>query len=195
MILPIYLYGSDVLRQKAAPADLSEKEKITKLVSDMEETLAKSEGCGLAAPQVGESVRILIVDGTGMTDVYPYLADFKRVMINPVILEESEKKCEYSEGCLSIPGIYCDVTRPQSMTVEYYNGDFEKVTETFDKFACRMVQHEMSHLDGDLFVDHVAPIRKKIISKKLMNIAKGKVLQGTPQKLNKHYDYGCISRI
>ena len=110
-----------------------------------------------------------------MTDVYPYLADFKRVMINPVILEESEKKCEYSEGCLSIPGIYCDVTRPQSMTIEYYNGDFEKVTETFDKFACRMVQHEMSHLDGDLFVDHVAPIRKKIISKKLMNIAKGKV--------------------
>lgn len=195
MILPIYLYGSEVLRQKAAPADLSEKEKITKLVSDMEETLAKSEGCGLAAPQVGESVRILIVDGTGMTDVYPYLADFKRVMINPVILEESEKKCEYSEGCLSIPGIYCDVTRPQSMTIEYYNGDFEKVTETFDKFACRMVQHEMSHLDGDLFVDHVAPIRKKIISKKLMNIAKGKVLQGTPQKLNKHYDYGCISRI
>ena len=102
MILPIYLYGSEVLRQKAAPADLSEKEKITKLVSDMEETLAKSEGCGLAAPQVGESVRILIVDGTGMTDVYPYLADFKRVMINPVILEESEKKCEYSEGCLSL---------------------------------------------------------------------------------------------
>lgn len=193
MILPIYLYGSEVLRQKAAPADLAEKEKITKLVSDMEETLAKSEGCGLAAPQVGESVRILIVDGTGMTDVYPYLAGFKRVMINPVVLEESEKKCEYSEGCLSIPGIYCDVTRPQSMTVEYYNGDFEKVTETLDKFACRMVQHEMSHLDGDLFVDHVAPIRKKIISKKLQNIAKGKVLQGTPQKLNKHYDYGCIS--
>lgn len=193
MILPIYLYGSEVLRQKAAPADLAEKEKITKLVSDMEETLAKSEGCGLAAPQVGESVRILIVDGTGMTDVYPYLAGFKRVMINPVVLEESEKKCEYSEGCLSIPGIYCDVTRPQSMTVEYYNGDFEKVTETLDKFACRMVQHEMSHLDGDLFVDHVASIRKKIISKKLQNIAKGKVLQGTPQKLNKHYDYGCIS--
>ena len=190
MILPIYLYGSEVLRQKAAPADLSEKEKITKLVSDMEETLAKSEGCGLAAPQVGESVRILIVDGTGMTDVYPYLADFKRVMINPVILEESEKKCEYSEGCLSIPGIYCDVTRPQSMTVEYYNGDFEKVTETFDKFACRMVQHEMSHLDGDLFVDHVAPIRKKIISKKLMNIAKGKVFA---RYATKHYDYGCIS--
>ncbi len=175
MILPIYLYGSEVLRQKAVPADLAEKEKIAKLVADMEETLTKSEGCGLAAPQVGESVRILIVDGTGMTDVYPYLADFKRVMINPVILSESEKICEYSEGCLSIPGIYCDITRPQSMTIEYYNADLEKVTETLDKFACRMVQHEMSHLDGDLFVDHVAPIRKKMLSKKLQNIAKGKV--------------------
>ena len=195
MILPIYLYGSEVLRQKAAPADLSEKEKITKLVSDMKETLAKSEGCGLAAPQVGESVRILVVDGTGMTDVYPYLADFKRVMINPVILEESGTKCEYSEGCLSIPGIYCDVTRPRSMTVEYYNGDFEKVTETFDKFACRMVQHEMSHLDGDLFVDHVAPIRKKIIPRSFRTSRKERFLQGTPLKLNNHFCYGCVSRV
>ncbi len=183
MILPIYVYGSEVLRQKAAPADLSEKEKLTKLIADMTETLANAEGCGLAAPQVGESVRVLIVDGTGMTDVYPYLEDFKRVMLNPVIIEESEKKCEYSEGCLSIPGIYCDVVRPQSMTVEYYNGDFEKVTETFDKFACRMVQHEMSHLDGDMFIDHVAPIRRKIISKKLNNIAKGKVFARYATKL------------
>lgn len=175
MVLPIYLYGSEVLREKAAPADLTDKEKLTKLVADMEETLAKAEGCGLAAPQVGESVRVLIVDGTGMVDVYPYLKDFKRVMINPVVIEESSKQTSYSEGCLSIPGIYCDVLRPESMTVEYYNGDFEKVTETFDKFACRMVQHEMSHLDGDLFVDHVAPIRKKIITKKLASISKGKV--------------------
>lgn len=183
MILPIYLYGSEVLRRKAGPADLSDKEKITKLVEDMKETLAKAEGCGLAAPQVGESIQVLIVDGTGMTDVYPYLENFARVMINPVIVEESEKKCVYSEGCLSIPGIYCDVTRPQSMTVEYYNGDFEKVTETFDKFACRMVQHEMSHLDGDMFVDHVAPIRKKIIAKKLNGIAKGKVFARYATKL------------
>lgn len=195
MILPIYLYGSEVLRQKAVPADLAEKEKIAKLVADMEETLTKSEGCGLAAPQVGESVRILIVDGTGMTDVYPYLADFKRVMINPVILSESEKRCEYSEGCLSIPGIYCDITRPQSMTIEYYNADLEKVTETLDKFACRMVQHEMSHLDGDLFVDHVAPIRKKMLSKKLQNIAKGKVFARYATKIKQQEHYGSISRV
>ncbi len=175
MVRPIFLYGSEVLREVASPADLSDKEYLKTLVADMKDTLAKAEGCGLAAPQIGESVRVLIVDGRDMTDVYPYLEGFTRVMINPVVIEESEKKCEYSEGCLSVPGIYCDVVRPESMTVEYYNEDLQKVTETFDKFACRMVQHEMSHLDGDLFVDHVAPIRKKIISKKLMNIAKGRV--------------------
>jgi peptide deformylase len=91
------------------------------------------------------------------------------------VLEESPRKCEFNEGCLSIPGIYADVQRPESMTVRYYNENFEEVTETLDRFACRMVQHEMSHLDGDLFVDHVAPIRKKIITKKLASISKGKV--------------------
>lgn len=175
MVRPIYLYGSEVLRKVAAPADLSDTEYLKTLIEDMKETLAKAEGCGLAAPQVGESVRVLIVDGRDMTDVYPYLDGFTRVMINPVVLEESDRRCVYSEGCLSVPGVYCDVSRPESMKVEYYDGNLEKVTETFDKFACRMVQHEMSHLDGDLFVDRVAPIRRKIISKKLSSIAKGKV--------------------
>ena len=175
MVRPIYLYGSEVLRKVAAPADLSDREYLAGLVADLRDTLAKAEGCGLAAPQIGESVRVLIVDGREMTDVYPYLEGFTRVMINPVVIEESDRKCEYSEGCLSVPGIYCDVVRPDAITVEYYDEKLQKVTEKFDKFACRMVQHEMSHLDGDLFVDHVAPIRKKIISKKLVNIAKGKV--------------------
>ena len=175
MIQPIYLYGSEVLRARAQEADLSDKEGLAALVQDLKDTLVHSEGCGLAAPQIGVGKRVLIVDGTGMTDVYPYLEGFKRTMINPVIVEESEKTVEYSEGCLSIPGIYCDVRRPASMTVEYYDESGEKVTEELDKFACRMVQHEMSHLDGDIFVDHVAPIRKKIISKKLLGISKGKV--------------------
>ena len=95
--------------------------------------------------------------------------------INPEIVSESEEKTTYSEGCLSIPGIYCDVVRPKKMTVRYYNEDLQEVTEEFDNFACRMIQHEMSHLDGDLFTDHAAPIRKKMISGKLQNITKGKV--------------------
>ena len=175
MIQPIYLYGSEVLRKVAAPADLAQKEELTKLVTDLWDTLAESEGCGLAAPQIGVSLRVAVVNGDVMADIYPYLKDFRRTFINPVILEESEAMCEYNEGCLSIPGLYADVRRPEAITVEYYDGNLEKKTEHFDKFAARMIQHEFSHLDGELFTDLVAPIRRKMLSKKLQNIAHGKV--------------------
>ena len=175
MIQPIYLYGSEVLRRKAQEADLTKKEEIAQLVEDLRETLKKSEGCGLAAPQIGVSLRVLVVDGDEVADTYTYLKGFKRVMINPVVIEEGDALCEYSEGCLSVPGIYADVRRPSSMKVEYYDENLEKVTEVFDKFGCRMVQHEMSHLDGVLFTDLVAPIRRKMLAKKLTAIARGHV--------------------
>lgn len=173
-----------MLREPAREVDLSlEKESVTKLLEEMRETLKSADGCGLAAPQVGVSKRVLIVDGTVVADVYNYLADFKRTMINPVVVEESSATCEYSEGCLSIPGIYADVRRPSRIKVEYYNENFEKVTEELDKFACRMVQHELDHLDGNLFVDKVAPIRKKMIMKKLQNISKGRITTRYKSKL------------
>jgi len=175
MIRPIYLYGADVLRKKATDANLADRAGLTALVQDLKDTLTKADGCGLAAPQIGESVRVVIVDGDVVSDVYDYLKGFRRTLINPVILEESEEKVTYSEGCLSIPGIYCDIVRPKKITVEYYNEDFEKVTESFDNFAARMIQHELSHLEGDLFTDHAAPIRRKMLSSKLQGIVKGKV--------------------
>lgn len=175
MIQPIYLFGSDVLRQVAAPADLERKEDLERLVTDLKDTLARSEGCGLAAPQIGVSLRVFIVDGDVMADVYPYLKGFKRTFINPVILWESGSQCEYNEGCLSVPGIYADVRRPESVRIEYYDGNLEKKEEVFDKFACRMILHEFSHLDGVLFTDLVAPIRRKMLAKKLANISHGKV--------------------
>ena len=175
MIKPIYLYGAEVLRKTAAPANLNDKEGLASLIQDLKDTLKVADGCGLAAPQIGESLRVVIVDGDVVSDVYDYLKGFRRTLINPVILEESEEKTTYSEGCLSIPGIYCDVVRPKKMTVRYYNEELQEVTEEFDNFACRMIQHEMSHLDGDLFTDHAAPIRKKMISSKLQNIQRGKV--------------------
>jgi peptide deformylase len=175
MILPIYLYGSEKLRKENLDADLQDKEGIAKLLSDMKETLKAADGCGLAAPQVGVNLRIVIVDGTDLSDTYEYLKDFVRVMINPVVIEESEETCEYSEGCLSVPGIYAEVTRPSKIKVEYYNEDLEKVVEEFDRFACRMVQHELSHLEGNLFVDNVTPIRRKMIARKLQAISKGTV--------------------
>ena len=175
MIQPIYLYGSEVLRKKAAEADLAKKEELQALIRDLRDTLTRADGCGLAAPQIGVSLRVVIVDGDVVSDTYDYLKGFKRVIINPEILEESDEKVTYSEGCLSIPNIYCDVVRPAKMTLRYYNEDFQEVTETLDKFACRMVQHELSHLDGNLFTDNVPPIRKKMLASKLQNIAKGKV--------------------
>ncbi len=175
MIRPIYLYGAEVLRREAAPVDLSDKDGIAALVQDLKDTLVKADGCGLAAPQIGVSQRVVIVDGDVVADTYAYLKDFRRTLINPEILEESEEKVTYSEGCLSIPGIYCDIVRPKSITVRYYDENLEQHTETFDNFASRMIQHELSHLDGVLFTDLVAPIRRKMIGKKLINISHGKV--------------------
>jgi peptide deformylase len=175
MILPIYLYGADVLRKENVEVDLNDKAGIDKLITDMIDTLKVADGCGLAAPQVGINKRVVIVDGRELTDTYDYLKDFVRIMINPVVLEESEQVCEYSEGCLSVPGIYAEVTRPSKIKVEYYNENLEKVVEEFDRFACRMVQHELSHLEGNLFVDNVSPIRRKMLARKLQAISKGTV--------------------
>ena len=175
MILPIYLYGSEVLRKENAEADLNDKEGLKKLISDMKETLKVADGCGLAAPQVGVNLRVVLVDGTDLSDTYEYLKDFRRTMINPVVLEESKETCEYSEGCLSVPGVYAEVTRPSKIKVEYYNEDFEMVVEEFDRFGCRMVQHELSHLEGGLFVDEISPIRRKMMARKLQAISKGSV--------------------
>ena len=175
MIQPIYLYGSEVLRKVAEPFDLNDTEGLKSLVQDLKDTLKVADGCGLAAPQIGVSKRVVIVDGDVVSEEFPYLKGFFRTLINPVVVSESYRKCEYSEGCLSVPGIYSDVVRPSRITVEYWDENFERKIEEFDKFACRMVQHEMSHLDGVLFTDLVAPIRKKILGRKLQNISRGKV--------------------
>lgn len=164
-----------MLREVAAPAELDKKDELQTLVSDLWDTLEASEGCGLAAPQIGISLRVAVVDGNPMADIYPYLKGFKRAFINPVVVGESESECEFNEGCLSIPGIYADVRRPESITVEYFDENLKKKVETFDKFNARMIQHEFSHLDGVLFTDLVAPIRRKILAKKLVGIARGKV--------------------
>lgn len=174
MIKPIYLYGSGVLREVAHDVDINDREAVSAIVTDLKDTLAKADGCGLAAPQIGIPARVLIVTGEGL-DAYPELKDFRRTMINPAVVEESSSKCTYGEGCLSIPGVFADVTRPSSILVRYYDEDFKEVQETFDKFACRMIQHELDHLDGIMFVDKVAPIRKKMIAKKLQSISRGKV--------------------
>jgi peptide deformylase len=178
MILPIYIYGSEVLRERASDFDISAPDAagtISKLVADMFETMYQADGVGLAAPQVGKSIRVLVVDGAPLADDMPELKDFKRAMINPVVLEESEETIEYNEGCLSIPDINAGVVRPKKIRVEYLDENLFKREEELDNFACRMVQHEIDHLNGVLFTDLCAPIRKKMLQSRLSNIMNGKV--------------------
>jgi peptide deformylase len=175
MILPIYLYGSQVLRTAAELSPLDDREGLKKFIDDMVETMHHADGCGLAAPQVGVSRRILVVDGNDLVDRYPELKGFHREMINPQFTFESEESSSYEEGCLSIPNVDASISRPARIRVRYVNTDFEEVEEDFEGFAARMIQHEMDHLDGVLFVDRATPIRKKMIAGKLVNIAKGNV--------------------
>ncbi|MCI2122390.1 MAG: peptide deformylase [Bacteroidales bacterium] len=176
MILPIYLYGSQVLREKAKPVDLTDKpEEIRQFIKDLYETMHHADGCGLAAPQVGRSIRVLVVDGNDMSDQFPELKGFHRAMVNPEVVRESETMVQYSEGCLSIPDIDAAITRPDSITVRYYDEELRQHEETFDVFACRMVEHELDHLEGIMFTDKATPIRKKILANKLRGISNGHV--------------------
>jgi len=173
MILPIFLYGSPVLKQRAADADINDKDSLKQLISDMKETMKNADGCGLAAPQVGHSIRVLVVDGNDIAETYPELKGFSRTMINPVVTEESEDTAEYTEGCLSLPNLDAEVIRPKSLKVRYFNEDFNEIEESFDNFAARMIQHEFDHLEGIVYTDRISPIRKKMIQGKLRGISKG----------------------
>jgi len=176
MILPIVAYGTPVLREET---DEIEKDypDLDILLKNMFETMYASKGVGLAAPQIGKAIRLFIVDASGFNDEgeYPELADFKRIYINPIIVEESGKEWKFEEGCLSIPGIREDVSRKSVVTVEYYNENFELVEETLDGIAARVVQHEYDHIEAVLFTDLINPLRKRLIKGKLNDIAKGNI--------------------
>ena len=172
MILPIYLYGSQVLRIPAQEDDLSDRDGLLKLIADMIETMHNADGCGLAAPQVGISKRILVVDGNDLTDRFPELEGFHREMINPRFTFESPERCSYEEGCLSIPNVDADISRPKKIRVRYVNTGFQEVEEEFDGFAARMIQHEIDHLDGILYVDHMTAVERLAKAGKLKKLAK-----------------------
>lgn len=172
MKLPIYVYGSSVLRKEAQPIT-PDYPGLEQLIKDMWETLYYADGVGLAAPQVGHSIQLIVLDGTDLNDTYPELDGFKRVLINPRILEESTETCVFSEGCLSLPKVNADIERPKRIKMAYLNEQFQPVEEWFDGFGCRIVQHEYSHLLGELFIDRAPAIRKKMLESKLQAIAKG----------------------
>ncbi|MCR5394717.1 MAG: peptide deformylase [Bacteroidales bacterium] len=174
MLLPIYLYGQAVLRKEAheVPADYPD---IKVLVENMFQTMEKANGVGLAAPQVGLDIRMFVVDGNGLESDFPECQGFRRCMINPEIIEESEETNIKDEGCLSVPGIYESVKRPNWIVIRYLDENFEEHEEKITGFAARMTLHEYDHLDGKMFIDRVSPLRKQLIKNKLSAILKGKV--------------------
>ena len=173
MILPIYLYGQPVLRRPTEDLEQGEID-VKELVANMYETLTAAEGCGLAAPQVGLSKRLFVVDGNELAEDYPECVGFKQAFINPEIIKESDDTSVYSEGCLSLPGISENVVRPKTITIRYLDEDFKEHEDTYTDFKARIVLHEYDHLEAHVFTDRISPIRRQFCKNKLTNIAKGK---------------------
>lgn len=174
MIKPIVAYGTPVLRKVAAEISKDYPDLQT-IIKNMYDTLESSEGVGLAAPQVGLSIRLFIVDANGFAEDYPDAKGFKRTFINPQILETSGKEWLFNEGCLSFPGIFEDVSRPSDVKLRYFDEQFVEHTETFTGICARIIQHEYDHLEGKCFIDRLNPLKRKLLSGKLNNILKGKV--------------------
>jgi len=173
MIFPVVIYGAPVLRKVAQdiPKDM---EGLEQFVSDMWETMYVSDGVGLAAPQVGRSLRLFVIDGTPMSEDDTSVEGFKKTFINAKIVERKGDNVIMGEGCLSIPTIREEVDRPHEIRIQYYDEQWNFHDEWFTGIAARIVQHEYDHLEGILFTDHLSPLRKRLLKGKLAGIAKGK---------------------
>lgn len=170
----MYLYGQPVLRKVAAPIEKDYPELGT-LTQNMFETMYRADGIGLAAPQIGLSIRVIVIDVTVLADENPELADSKKVLINPEILEVSGKDVSMEEGCLSLPGIHENVTRKDTIHIHYFDENWAEHDEVVTGYLARVMQHEYDHLEGHVFTDKISPLRRQLIKNKLMNLLKGKV--------------------
>lgn len=181
MKLPIVAYGDPVLKKVATEIDKNYPELQT-LIENMFETMYAASGVGLAAPQVGLSIRLFVIDATPFAEDEPSLNSFKKVFINPQILEESGKEWKFNEGCLSIPDIREDVTRKSELLISYYDENWNHFEEKYDGLAARVIQHEYDHIQGKLFTDRISTFRKTVLKNKLDTIAKGNVKVGYRMK-------------
>ncbi|MFY0654274.1 MAG: peptide deformylase [Cyclobacteriaceae bacterium] len=173
MIYPIVVYGDPVLKRMAD--DIEEGEiDVKQLSEDMFETMYNASGIGLAAPQIGKSIRMFIVDGSPLDDDEEDMSDFKKVFINPEIVEETGEPWKFEEGCLSIPGIREEVSRPPKLIINYLDENWEEHEEEFDGMKARIIQHEFDHIEGVLFTDYLTPFKKRLLKGKFQNISKGK---------------------
>ncbi len=174
MILPIYTYGHPVLR-KTTEEVTPDQPGLQELVANMKETMYESDGIGIAAPQVGQSLRLVYIDVDVLGEDFPELKDRRMVLINPVVtVDEEAPEVTREEGCLSVPGIHESVSRHEKIHLHYTDENWQEHDEDIDGYLARVVQHECDHLEATLFVDRISPIRKQLIKGRLANIVKGK---------------------
>lgn len=173
MILPVYVYGQPVLR-KVAEDIAPDYPNLKELIQNMFETMKNADGVGLAAPQIGLSIRVVTVDLDVMSDECPKYKDFRKAYINAHILERTGEDVSIEEGCLSLPGIHESVKRSNKIRVKYLDEDFVEHDEIVEGYLARVMQHEFDHLDGKMFIDHLSPLRKQMIKGKLNAMLKGK---------------------
>lgn len=174
MVLPIYAYGQPVLKKVAVEID-HEFPELSSLIANMWETMYHAKGVGLAAPQIGQSIRLFIVDTAQLDDEDESESKgIKQVFINAQKINEDGEPWDYEEGCLSIPNIRAEVERPEKIRLSYLNESFELKEEVFEGMNARVIQHEYDHIDGVLFTDHIRPIKRRLLNRKLDQIRKGK---------------------
>ena len=182
MILPIYIYGQPVLR-KVAEDITPDYPELKTLITNMWETLADSEGIGLAAPQVGLDIRLVVIDLDPLSEDLPEYKDFRQVYINAHIVEYDETNTDASEeGCLSLPAIHEKVVRPTRIRVQWMDENFQAHDEWIDGYLARVMQHEFDHLDGKMFIDRSSPLRKQLIKSKLKALTQGRYRCGYKTK-------------
>lgn len=189
MILPIVAYGDAVLKKQAEEIDKNYP-NLKELIENMFETMYSAQGVGLAAPQIGLSIRLFVVDGSPFADEEDEEPDpkaegidgFKKVFINPIIEEETGEKWGFHEGCLSIPKIREEVFRKENITISYYDENWQLHEENYSGYKARIIQHEYDHVEGILFTDHLSVLKKKMLTKKLQNISKGDISVGYKMK-------------
>jgi peptide deformylase len=175
MVYPIVVYGDPILRKRAKeiPRDFAD---LPALVQDMFDTMYAAHGIGLAAPQIGKSIRLFVVDGTSLDEEEEEdMSTFKKIFINPELLDKFGDGWNFEEGCLSIPNIRENVSRPEKVVVRYFDENWIKKEEEYDGVKARIIQHEYDHLDGKLFIDYLTPLKKRMLKGKLTNISKGDV--------------------
>jgi peptide deformylase len=173
MTYPIVIYGHAILKKIAADIE-KDYPGLQQITDDLFETMYHSEGMGLAAPQIGKSIRVFVIDGNPIAEDEPELAGFKKVFINAHIIEKCGELLPMNEGCLSIPKLREEVKRESHIRIRYYDENWEPHDEVFDGYKARIIQHEYDHLDGILFVDRINPLRKRLLKGKLTDISKGK---------------------